>query len=113
MLNRDKTSIFFSRNTSNEVKEVIIRLAGVLATQKYDKYLGLLALVEKSHIREYQSIKEQVSKRVNDWKTKFLSQAGKQIFMKTVVQAILTYSMSIFLLPKALCKEINLIMQRF
>jgi hypothetical protein len=50
---------------------------------------------------------------VNDWKTKFLSQAGREILLKVVVQAIPTYSMGIFLLPKELCKEINSIMQRF
>jgi hypothetical protein len=96
LLNREKTSIFFSRNTCEEVKEVILRIAGIPATQRYDKYLGLPALVGKSRIREFQSIKERVSKRVNDWKTKFLSQAGKEILLKAVVQAIPTYSMSIF-----------------
>jgi hypothetical protein len=113
LLNREKTSIFFSRNTCEEVKEVILRIAGIPATQRYDKYLGLSALVGKSRIREFQSIKERVSKRVNDWKTIFLSQVGKEILLKVVVQAIPTYSMSIFLLPKELCKEINSIMQRF
>jgi hypothetical protein len=113
MLNRDKTSIFFSCNTNDSVKEIILQLAGVPATQRYDKYLGLPALVGKSHTREFQSIKDRVHKRVHDWKNKFLSQAGKEVLLKAVVQAIPTYSMSLFLLPKLLCKEINSIMQRF
>jgi hypothetical protein len=112
MLNRDKTSIFFSRNTCNSVKENILRLAGVPTTQRYDKYLGLPALVGKSRIREFQSIKDIVRNRINEWKTKFLAQAGKEVLLKAVVQAIPTYSMSLFLLPKSLCKEINSIMQR-
>jgi hypothetical protein len=44
---------------------------------------------------------------------KFLSQAGKEIFLKAVIQAIPTYSMSVFLLPKTLCQEINAQMQKF
>jgi hypothetical protein len=51
LLNREKKSIFFSRNTCEEVKEVILRIAGIPATQRYDKYLGLPALVGKSQIR--------------------------------------------------------------
>jgi hypothetical protein len=52
-------------------------------------------------------------KRLQDWKLKFLSQAGKEILLKAVVQAIPTYCMSIFLLPKVLCKEINSLMKNF
>jgi hypothetical protein len=101
-LNRDKTSIFFSHNTSHDNKEFILRLLGVLATQRYDKYLGLPALVGKSRIQEFQSIKDRVRNIINDWKTKFLSQAGNEILIKAIVQAISPYSMSIFLLPKTL-----------
>jgi hypothetical protein len=96
-----------------EVKEVILRLVEVLATQRYDKYLGLPTLVGKSWIREFQAIKDRISKRINDWKNKFLSIVGKEILLKVVVQVIPTYNMSIFLLPKSLCKEINSLMQRF
>jgi hypothetical protein len=40
-LNKDRTSIFFSRNTSPEKREEISRLSGLSATQCYEKYLGL------------------------------------------------------------------------
>jgi hypothetical protein len=50
---------------------------------------------------------------MNNWKTKFLSQAGKEILLKAVVQAIPTYSMSVFQLPISLCKDINGMMQKF
>jgi hypothetical protein len=110
-LNKEKTSLFFSRNTDQGVREKIIKLAGVPESQRYDTYLGLPALVGKSRIREFQGIKDRVRKRVTDWKTKFLSQAGKEVLIKAVVQAIPSYSMSMFLLPKELCKELNSMMQ--
>jgi hypothetical protein len=47
------------------------------------------------------------------WKEKFFSQAGKEILLKAVVQAILTYAMSVFLLPKTLCKSLNSLMSIF
>ncbi|GLT61041.1 hypothetical protein SLA2020_337760 [Shorea laevis] len=112
-LNKDKTAIFFSRNTSPEAREIILQLSGVPASQNFDKYLGLPALVGRSKIREFHNIKDRVWKRLNDWKTKFLSQAGKEILLKAVVQAIPTYSMSVFLLPKELCRALNSMMQNF
>jgi hypothetical protein len=88
-------------------------LVGVPASQRYDTYLGLPALVDKSRIREFQNLRDRVKRRVFDWKTKLLSQAGKEILLKAIVQAIPTYSISIFLLPKELCKDINKMMQKF
>lgn len=64
-------------------------------------------------MKEFKSIVTRTKKRLQDWKLKFLSQAGKEVLLKVVVQAILTYSMSIFHMPKALCSNINSLMQKF
>lgn len=106
-LNKEKTSLFFSKNTSQEVYEQILQLVEVTTIQCYDKYLGLPALVGKSRVQEFQNIIDRVQKRNKDWKTKFLSQTGKEILLKVVIQAIPTYSMGVFLLAKELCKELN------
>jgi ribonuclease HI len=112
-LNQAKTSIYFSRNTPQDTQQEILRLAGIPSTQRYDKYLGLPALVGKSRTQAFKSIKDRVWRRIGDWKLNFLSQAGKEVLLKAVIQAIPTFSMSIFLLPKGLCKDINSLMQRF
>lgn len=59
------------------------------------------------------SIKGRVWKILNGWKEKFLSQVGKEVLLKAVVQAIPTYTMSVFLLPKTLCQDLNTMMSRF
>ncbi|XP_059451003.1 uncharacterized protein LOC132181787 [Corylus avellana] len=112
-LNATKTAIFFSRNTTDADKEDVLAIAAIPATQRYDTYLGLPALVGKSRIKEFKAILSRVEKRLNDWKLKFLSQAGKEILLKAVVQAIPTYSMSVFKIPKELCNNINSLMQKF
>jgi hypothetical protein len=102
-----------SRNTIEEVKEKITELFRIPVTQRYNMYLGLLALVGKSRNLAFQGIKDRVWKRLQDWKLKFLSQAGKEILFKVVIQVIPIYSMNVFLLPKTLCSEINYMMQKF
>jgi hypothetical protein len=61
----------------------------------------------------FKGIIDHVWKRLQDWKLKFLSQAGKEILLKVVIQAIPTYCMSFFLLPHALGVEINSQMRKF
>jgi hypothetical protein len=86
-LNKEKTSIFFSRNTSAAKKEEIIRLSELNATQCFEKYLGAPTILGREKYKAFQSIKDRVWTWLNDWKVKFLSQAGKEILIKAVAQA--------------------------
>ena len=47
------------------------------------------------------------------WKGKLLSSSGKEILIKAVAQAIATYIMSYFQLPKSLCDELEKMMRNF
>jgi hypothetical protein len=106
-LNVGKTSIFFSKNTGGEFKAFIRSSAGIVVSSCYEKYLGLLALVGRSKMKTFEGIQSRVKNKLDGWKERFLSQAGKEILLKVVVQAIPTYSMSVFKLPKKLCGNLN------
>ena len=47
------------------------------------------------------------------WKEKYISKIGREILIKTIAQAILTYSISIFRIPKAVCDGINLVLTKY
>jgi hypothetical protein len=64
-LNRDKTAVFFSRNTSVEARALILDMTGVPSSQRFDNYLGLPALVGKPRLREFQYIIDRVRKRIS------------------------------------------------
>lgn len=51
--------------------------------------------------------------KLQGWKTKFLSHAGRKILLKAVVQAIPTYAMACFLFPNNLCESMNSMMSNF
>ena len=50
---------------------------------------------------------------MNSWSHRTLSQGGKEIFIKAILQAIPLYTMSYFLLPKSLCDELSGIIWRY
>lgn len=112
-LNRDKTSLFFSRNARHEAMKAISSAAGISTTQCYKKYLGLPALVGRSRRNAFSNIKTRIWEKLNRWKEKILSQARKEVLLKAVIQAMLTYTMSVFQLPKSLFREINSMMGKF
>lgn len=58
-------------------------------------------------------IKEWVWSKIKGWKEKLLSQAGREVLLKAMVQAIPTYSMSCFKLPTTLCNKIEIMIRKF
>ena len=78
-----------------------------------EKYLGLPSDVGRNKNGKLQYIKEKIWKKVQGWLEKILSSAGKYVLIKSVAQAIPTFSMSCFRLPRGLCLHINSILQKF
>ena len=58
-------------------------------------------------------IKERVWSKLQGWKEQLLSQASREVLLKVVVQAILTYAMSCFKLPITLCNDIEQLIRKF
>jgi hypothetical protein len=112
-INREKTSIFFSRNTKQEAQALILDAVSASATGSYERYLGLPALIGRSKTEAFSEIKSKIWDRFIRWKEKFMSQAGKEVILKAVIQAIPTYTMSVFQLFKTLCQDLNSMMARF
>ena len=113
MINGVKTTIFFSNNTPQVVKQSITSFFGTSTSTKFDKYLGLPPILGRSKKLAFNEIKDRIFRRLQGWKEKFLSQAGREILIKAVIQAIPTYAMSCFMLPAGLCAEISSMAVRF
>lgn len=88
-------------------------MASVSSIRGYEKYLGLPTIIGRSKVNAFSEIKGRVCDCINGCKENFLSQAGKEVLLKAAIQAIPTYTMSVFLLPKTLCIDINSMMSRF
>ena len=81
--------------------------------KQHKKYLGLPSLVWRRKRNTFNDIKEKLGKKLAGWKEKLLSKAGKEVLIKAVAQAILTYTMSCFKIPDALCEELTSMIRNF
>jgi hypothetical protein len=61
----------------------------------------------------FQNIIEKMKSKVEGWRAKSLSQAGKLVLIKSVATAIPSYAMSTFLLPKSICNQLDKVFKNF
>ncbi|XP_023925933.1 uncharacterized protein LOC112037354 [Quercus suber] len=112
-INTEKSSIFFSLNTSQELKDEILNILGPMTNSRYTKYLGLPSIIGRSKKLVFAEIKEKICKKLAGWKGKLLSLGGKEILIKAVAQAIPSNTMNCFLLLKCLCDDLEREMRSF
>ena len=75
-LNRDKTTLFFSKSTPQDQQLQIMAALGVSELKQYEEYLDLPAMVGRNKQASFGKIKQRVWKRLQGWEGKLLSQAG-------------------------------------
>ena len=112
-INTDKTALFFGKSVSESTKNFIKDLLGVPKIKRYEKYLELLAVVGKNRRASLNYIKDRVWGKLQGWNKKLLSQVGKEVLLKPVVQAIPTFTMGCFKLPLGLCRDIEMLIRKF
>ena len=112
-INTDKTTLFFGNSISLLSKNAIKNLFGVLEIKEYECYLGLPAMVGKNRRVSLNYIKERIWGKLQGWKEKLLSQAGMEMLLKAIVEAIPTFAISCFKLPMGLCNDTEAMIRKF
>jgi hypothetical protein len=112
-INFDKSSDMFSRNTPLSKRQAVLACLNIRAEARTEKYLGLPVYIGRSKKAAFAYIKDRVWKKIQGWKERFLSKAGKDILIKAIAQAIPTFAMSCFDLTKTLCDEISAMICQF
>jgi hypothetical protein len=108
-----KSSIYFSPNTDAEDKDAVRSILNIHSEVLSEKYLGLPSQVGMDRSDCFQYLVDRVCKIISGWNEKNLSMGGKEILLKAVAQAIPTYAMSVFKIPKGIWKEIAAAIARF
>uniref|UniRef100_A0A803QNS7 Reverse transcriptase domain-containing protein n=1 Tax=Cannabis sativa TaxID=3483 RepID=A0A803QNS7_CANSA len=112
-INFAKSSLCVGSKIKQEQGAILAAEIGVKLVECHTKYLGLPASIGKRKKEVFESIRSKIRDILQGWKASLFSQAGREILLKAVIQAIPTYVMSCFRLPKELIKDIHGMMARF
>jgi hypothetical protein len=106
-VNLNKSGIFFSKDCPPSLKENMKRELRVPKLERTGKYLGLPSDLGASKKQMFGWILNRINIKLEGWKERLISKAGKEILLKSVVQAVPQYVMSVFKIPVSICKAIE------
>jgi hypothetical protein len=100
-------TLSFSPNISTNLKKLFQDNLPIKISENITKYLGMPTHFGRSKEHDFNFIMDRVWKKLKGWKERCLSFEGRGVLIRAVAQAIPTYIMSCFLLPKGLCNKIE------
>ena len=113
LLSPDKCSILFGKKCPIEIQVSLLVILKITCDGFEDKYIGLPVPEGRMKADKFQYTKDKALKRGSDWIGKYASSGAKEIQIKSVIQAIMVYAMSIFKFPTTLCDELSQIIRNF
>lgn len=101
------------QNTTETARQAVKNALNLNCETANERYLGLPVYVRHSKTQAFEYIRDKIWHRIQGWKEKLLSMAGKEILIKAVAQAILTYVASCFDLMKSFCDQVRSMICRY
>ncbi|XP_013654011.2 uncharacterized protein LOC106358754 [Brassica napus] len=113
VINLAKSSLTFGKNIDPHLKGQIQTQLGIFSESGAGSYLGLPECFSGSKVELLNYIYDKMKGRMSSWYSKFLSQAGKEIIIKSIALAMPIHAMTCFRLPKTTCKNLTSAMASF
>ncbi|KAF7826059.1 ribonuclease H [Senna tora] len=112
-INNSKTSIFFTKNTSQSTITDIISLSGFKQCSSMGKYLGT-NIIHGMHSRgHYNHILEKLKKKLAGWKASCLSMAGRVSLINSVTSSIPVFHMQNYSIPQSIIQDFEKYERKF
>lgn len=112
-LNPGKSSILCGSKVDHEIKRVLKQTLGIQKEGGMRMYLGLPEKIWGSKRQVFAFNRKRLNDRINSWSARLLSKGGKEVLLKSVAQALPTYVMSCFLLPKEIINKLQAAIAKF
>lgn len=88
MINKSKSSIYFSTRTSPAITREIRSILGLGSHSRNLKYLDLPLVQSKNNRTFFEEVKENIQGKLTSWKAKLLSQAGRTTLIRTIDRSV-------------------------
>ncbi|GER46309.1 retrotransposon reverse transcriptase [Striga asiatica] len=112
-VNMEKSLAFFSKNTPAATQQSICQTLQGITVQRSSRYLRMPLGIGNSKKESFSFVIEAVKNKLISWKNKYLSPAGREVLIKSVLNAMPIFIISCFCLPKGLCQEISQLCAKF
>ena len=113
LINPSKCSLLFGDSCPANVQEEVRSTLNVTSLFFEEKYLGLPTPDGRMSRGKLQNLQAQLTKRLIMWGDGNLAQAGREVFIKSVAQALPTYIMGVFKLPFSVCDDLTKLVRNF
>ncbi|GKV15349.1 hypothetical protein SLEP1_g26146 [Rubroshorea leprosula] len=112
-INPLKSYVFFSKNTPLTVREEICSVMGFLQKDSLGKYLGIPISSKRPCKQDYVFILDKVRAKLEGWKVRFFSLAGRITLINFVMASIPLFYMQSTMLPASILSELDKISRDF
>ena len=112
-LNPGKSSILCGSKVDHEIKRALKQTLGIQKKGGMRMYFGLPEKICGSKRQVFAFIRKRLNDRINSWSARLLSQGSKEVLLKSVAQALPTYVMSCFFLPKEIINKLQAAIAKF
>ena len=108
-INLSKFDLYCSPNMPIEEQKALAQTLKVNLIQNPSKYLGINFKLRGNKVADFQFLIEKLNSKLQGWKAKFLSQAGRTTLISSVLQSLPPYTFSYFRVFEQVCNKMDAI----
>nr|GFA88205.1 ribonuclease H [Tanacetum cinerariifolium] len=112
-INFTKSFALFSPDSPEDLQQQLCNLLNVQRMDPKARYLGFPSVIGRNKNELFSFILDKVLHKMQGWKQKLLSQVDREILIISVIQAIPSYVMQCYLLPKGFLDKLLTYICRF
>uniref|UniRef100_A0A8R7V269 Reverse transcriptase domain-containing protein n=1 Tax=Triticum urartu TaxID=4572 RepID=A0A8R7V269_TRIUA len=113
LLSTSKCSVLFSERCPSNIQTEVKNILLVETSTFESKYLGLPTPEGRMKDENFQPIMERFMKRCSNQNGRHMSFAAKEVYVKSIVQALPTFTMGVFKMSVGFCEKYERLIREF